>query len=59
MFHFADLFFFNLFIFLSNQIWQLAVNKLTFTNSLKMKLSVIFGVTHMTFGIILSLVNHL
>lgn len=40
-------------------IWQLATNKLTFTNSLKMKLSVIFGVTHMMFGVVLGVFNHL
>jgi len=40
-------------------VWQLATNKLTFTNSLKMKLSIVFGVTHMIFGVILSICNHL
>ncbi|XP_057292954.1 V-type proton ATPase 116 kDa subunit a 1-like isoform X2 [Hydractinia symbiolongicarpus] len=40
-------------------IWQLATNKLTFTNSLKMKLSIVFGVTHMMFGVVLSLFNHI
>jgi V-type H+-transporting ATPase subunit a len=39
--------------------WKGAKNELTFYNSIKMKLSVIFGVTQMVFGIILSLFNGL
>jgi len=40
-------------------MWPLADNKLTYTNSFKMKLSVILGVIHMMFGIVLSLFNAL
>ncbi|XP_077993594.1 V-type proton ATPase 116 kDa subunit a 1-like [Glandiceps talaboti] len=39
-------------------IWRQATNELSYTNSFKMKLSVIFGVIHMLFGVSLSLLNH-
>ncbi|XP_013104189.2 V-type proton ATPase 116 kDa subunit a1 [Stomoxys calcitrans] len=39
-------------------IWQLADNKIIFLNTYKMKLSIIFGVVHMIFGVIMSLVNY-
>ncbi|XP_022793413.1 V-type proton ATPase 116 kDa subunit a-like isoform X2 [Stylophora pistillata] len=39
-------------------IWQLATNKLAFTNSFKMKMSVVIGVAHMMFGVCLNFFNH-
>lgn len=39
--------------------WKGSVNTLTYYNSLKMKMSIIFGVTQMSLGIILSLFNGL
>jgi V-type H+-transporting ATPase subunit a len=37
--------------------WKGAKNELLYYNSIKMKLSIIFGVTHMVFGILLSALN--
>jgi len=40
-------------------VWHALDNQLTFANSLKMKLSVIIGVTQMTYGLFLKLSNHI
>lgn len=39
-------------------VWQVSHNLIVFTNSLKMKMSIIIGVLHMLFGIILSAFNY-
>jgi len=40
-------------------LWHVTDNKITFFNSLKMKISIVVGVFQMTLGICISLLNHL
>ena len=40
-------------------IWHGTRTELTFLNSVKMKMSIVMGIVHMTLGIIMSLFNHL
>lgn len=40
-------------------IWSLATNRLNFLNSFKMKMSVVLGIVHMGFGVLLGVFNHL
>uniref|UniRef100_A0A674GFS7 V-type proton ATPase subunit a n=1 Tax=Taeniopygia guttata TaxID=59729 RepID=A0A674GFS7_TAEGU len=39
-------------------IWSLATNHLNFLNSFKMKMSVVLGIVHMGFGVMLGVFNH-
>ena len=39
-------------------VWQLAENKIPYLNAFKMKISIILGVVHMTFGVVLAIWNH-
>lgn len=45
------------YIFGLDPTWQLANNKIIFLNSFKMKVSIIFGVVHMIFGVCMCVVN--
>ncbi|GMT25004.1 hypothetical protein PFISCL1PPCAC_16301 [Pristionchus fissidentatus] len=45
------------YLFGLDPIWNVADNRLSFINSMKMKVAVIFGIAQMTFGVVLSFNN--
>eukprot|EP00299_Pterocystis_sp_00344_P016535 c8292_g1_i1.p1 GENE.c8292_g1_i1~~c8292_g1_i1.p1 ORF type:complete len:811 (+),score=184.16 c8292_g1_i1:27-2459(+) len=47
------------YLFGLDPVWKQSTNELAFTNSLKMKLSLVVGILHMAGGIALSAMNHL
>ncbi|XP_037300019.1 V-type proton ATPase 116 kDa subunit a1 [Manduca sexta] len=47
------------YLFGFDPLWELSKNKVMIDNSIKMKLSIIIGVVHMIFGLVLSVFNHI
>jgi len=43
----------------SLQVWSMAGNKISWLNTYKMKMSIIFGVSQMMYGNIMALMNHM